>query len=391
MKKAVQYGAGNIGRGFIGQLFSQSGYEVVFIDVDKRMVDTLNNDRKYPVKVVSDKGNYEIIVENVRAVNGVDLEAAAKEISEADIMATAVGVNILPKITGTIVKGLKMRWKNGNTKPLNIIICENLIDADRMLAELISRELDEEEKVLLKERVGFVEASIGRMVPVMTPEMQEGNILRICVEEYDKLPVDKNGFIGDIPPIKNLIPFTPFEYYIQRKLFIHNMAHALLAYLGNLKGFKYIWEAVEDEYIRSIVTEAMNEAALALSKEHGVEFSVLKEHVEDLIIRFGNHQLGDTVERVGRDLKRKLSQNDRLAGAIKLCKKNGVQPTNICIGVAAALHFTDSVPWVDETDFSDPELVLEQVCGLERDSIEWNSVRGYNYLVSLLKNINIFR
>lgn len=385
MMKAVQYGAGNIGRGFIGQLFSQSGYEVVFIDVDKKMVDALNNDKKYPVRVVSDKGNYEIVVENVRAVNGIDLEAAAREISEAEVMATAVGVNVLPKIAGTIAEGLKLRWTNGNTKPLNIIICENLIDADKLLAELISGNLDDEERVLLKNRVGFVEASIGRMVPVMTPEMQEGNALRICVEEYDKLPVDKTGFVGGIPSIKNLIPFAPFEFYIHRKLFIHNMAHALLAYMGSLKGYKYIWEAVEDEYIRRIVTEAMNESALALSKEHGVEFSVLKEHVEDLIFRFGNHQLGDTVERVGRDLKRKLSSNDRLAGAIKLCQKNGIAPINICIGVAAALHFNDPIPWADRPDFSNPELVLEKVCELERDSFEWKNVIGYHYIISLMK------
>jgi mannitol-1-phosphate 5-dehydrogenase len=50
MKKAVMYGAGNIGRGFIGQLFSESGYHVVFIDIADSVVDRLNKDGCYPVK-----------------------------------------------------------------------------------------------------------------------------------------------------------------------------------------------------------------------------------------------------------------------------------------------------------------------------------------------------
>ena len=98
MKKAVMYGAGNIGRGFIGQLFSLSGYEVVFIDVNPVIVDRLNMDNKYPIKIIADESYSEIIVENVRAVNGFDVEKAADEIASADIMATAVGANIIPKI-----------------------------------------------------------------------------------------------------------------------------------------------------------------------------------------------------------------------------------------------------------------------------------------------------
>jgi mannitol-1-phosphate 5-dehydrogenase len=345
MKKAVMYGAGNIGRGFIGQLFSESGYEVVFIDVNTKVVDKLNTDKSYPILFASQKGNYEVAINHVRAVNGTDLEAVAEEISEADIMATAVGVNILPRLAAPIAKGLDRRWKKRNWNPLNIIICENLIDANHFLRKIIKEELVEEEREHVDELVGFVEASIGRMVPVGTPQMQEGNILRVCVEEYGELPVDKDGFKGDIPKIKNMIPFSPFEYYIQRKLFIHNLGHATAAYLGFLKGCKYIWEAIGDGDIRSISRAAMMESARALSKEHQIELKSIEHHVDDLINRFGNKQLGDTVERVGRDLQRKLSPNDRLVGAFNLCVKNGVRPENICIGLAAALQFEEPSAW----------------------------------------------
>ena len=336
------YGAGNIGRGFIGQLFSESGYEVVFIDINSAIVERLNIDRSYPIRIVDDDIFSEVIIRNVRAVNGSDLEAVQSEIAGADIMATAVGVNVLPKIAKPISLGLKKRWKEGNYEPLNIIICENLLDADSYLKELIKKELDENEKKLFDEKIGLVEASIGRMVPVMTEEMQEGNPLRVYVEKYCELPVNKDAFKGEIPCIKNMVPFSPFDLYIQRKLYMHNMGHATTAYLGFLKNYKYIWESCLDSSIKLITYRALLESSVSLSDEHGYSLQNLIEHADDLIYRFGNKLLGDTVARVGRDPIRKLSENDRLVGAAKHCIKNGIKPVYISIGIASGYAFYSS-------------------------------------------------
>lgn len=392
MKKAVMYGAGNIGRGFIGQLFSESGYETVFIDVNIEILNKLNQDGKYPVNILKGVESKEVIVENVRGVNGVDIAAVAKEIAEADIMATAVGVNVLPWIVKPIAEGLRKRWKNGNLSPLNIIICENLLDANHYLAGLIKKELNEVEKVNFEDLIGMVEASIGRMVPVMTPEMQQGNILRICVEEYGELPVDKDGFKGEIPTIKNMLPFSPISFYIQRKLFIHNMGHALTAYLGKLKGYTYIWEAINDPSIRTVSSKAMKSSALALSMEHGISLEVLLEHVDDLIFRFGNKQLGDTVNRVGNDTKRKLSPNDRLIGAANMCVKHGINPISICLGIAAAMKFDQeqgsSLFGVrDMMADIGVEGILERLCGLSEKSIIRDHVLEFYNLID--NNISV--
>jgi mannitol-1-phosphate 5-dehydrogenase len=340
MKKAVMYGAGNIGRGFIGQLFSQSGYEVVFIDVNPVIIERINVDRSYPIRIVEDEKSKEIIIRDVRAVNGMDIEATASEIANADIMATAVGVNVLPKIVKPIVSGLKKRWQIGNTSPLNIIICENLLDANQYLEQLLKQELEEDEEKLFDKKIGLVEASIGRMVPIMTEEMQEGNPLRVYVEKYCELPVDKNAFKGEIPKIQNMIPFSPFDLYIQRKLFMHNMGHATAAYLGFYKDYEYIWETCKDSSIKLITFKALLESSIALSIEHNYPLKELIEHANDLIYRFGNKLLGDTVARVGRDPVRKLSKNDRLIGAAKLCIKNGINPVYISIGIAAGYAFS---------------------------------------------------
>lgn len=377
MKKALMYGAGNIGRGFIGQLFSESGYEVVFVDVNTVILDKLNTDHQYPVRILTGREVREVIVKNARGVSGMEPEKVAEEIAEADIMATAVGVNILPRIVKPVAEGLKRRWAKGNMKPLNIIICENLLDANHILAGLIRQELDDSQKELFEKLIGLVEASIGRMVPVMTPEMQDGNVLRVCVEEFSELPVDKDGFKGEIPEIKNMCPFSPFGFYIQRKLFIHNMGHALSAYLGKLKGYEFIWQAIKDPYIKLAALRAMQDSALALSKEHGVKLELILEHVDDLIYRFGNVQLGDTVNRVGNDTRRKLSASDRMVGAANLCVSHGINPVNICLGIAAAMKFdkegsANSV--YDMIKEKGPEAVLKEVSGISENSPVWSMV-----------------
>ena len=358
--KAVMYGAGNIGRGFIGQLFHQSGYEVSFLDVNKDVINALNEKHEYPVKILYGDRSKEIRITNVCGVDSSVQENVDKAICEADVMATAVGVNILKFIAKPIAQALKTRWESGNLKPLNIIICENLIGADAYLKGLIAENMNDAEKEKLDTLTGFVEASIGRMVPVQTPEMQDGNILRVCVESYAALPLDSAAVVGERPHIEGAVWFTPFEYYIQRKLYIHNMGHALTAYLGRIRGYEYIWQAIGDADIQKKVIKAMIQSALALSKRHGVDFEQIEEHVFDLVNRFGNRQLGDTVARVGNDLRRKLSKNDRLVGAYNMCAEQGVGNDAIMLGIAAALRFEDG----------DTEAILREVSGLSNDDIE---------------------
>ena len=339
MKKAVMYGAGNIGRGFIGQLFSQSGYEVVFLDISETVIDRLNRDQCYPLRFVSADTQYEISVANVRGVNAQSTAQAAGEIADAAIMATAVGANILPHIAPVIAKGLTLRWQAGNEHPLNILICENLISADALLRKLLLEQLDSAYHNTFDARVGLVETSIGRMVPVTTPAMQEGNPARVWAEAYDELPADREGFRGDIPDIVGLKPFAPFHFYIERKLYMHNMSHAILAYMGYQSQCEFIWQALRNHDILDHAIQALDEVSLAISQKYAVPLESLNAFSKDLIRRFDNPTLGDTTARVGRDPIRKLAPGDRLVGAADLCLSQNVTPVHVCSGIAAALFF----------------------------------------------------
>ena len=227
MKKFIMYGAGNIGRGFIGQTFSLAGYKVGFIDVNMELIGRLNQDGCYPVEIVTTEKTEEMIVNNVYGIDGKDIELVSDEIASCDMMATAIGVNVLKFIAKPIAFGIRKRAEKG-LKAFNIIICENLIGADAYLKGLIVNEIPEL-KDYVEENIGFIEASIGRMVPVLPEEKKKGNPLRVAVEPYNILPVDKDAFKGEIPNVKNLYPYAPFNLFIERKLFMHNMSNDLTA------------------------------------------------------------------------------------------------------------------------------------------------------------------
>ena len=363
MKKAVMYGGGNIGRGFIGALLSQSGYQVTFIDVAEAVVTALQEKNTYPVRYVTSDGHEDVWIENVTAVNGNDTESASDAIANCDIMATAVGARILKFIVPNIVAGLRKRWAKTDA-PLNIIICENLMDANKVLEGMLKEQLTAEECALFDKTVGLVEASIGRMVPVQTDAMKAGEPLRVCVERYGFLPVDKAAFQGEIPDITNMVPCEPFDFYIKRKLYVHNMGHATCAYLGDLLGLEYIYQAIAVPEIRILVQNAMLESAAALAKMYDKPLQDLLDHITDLLYRFTNAALGDTCQRVGGDPARKLSPEDRLIGASKTAMEMGVAPAYISIGTAAGLKRYIAENALEQS-LDSAKKVLTEVCQLD--------------------------
>ena len=364
---AVMYGGGNIGRGFIGALLSQSGYRVTFIDVAEPVVKHLQEKGCYPIRYVESTGYEDVLVENVTAVNGNDTEAASDVIANCDIMATAVGARILKFIVPNIVAGLRKRWAMGD-KPLNIIVCENLMDANLVVEGMIKEQLTEEEKAKFDATVGLVEASIGRMVPVQTEEMKDGEPMRVCVERYGFLPTDKAAFKGEIPQIKNMVPFAPFDFYIKRKLYVHNMGHATCAYLGDLLGLEYIYQSIDVADVRILVQNAMLESAMALSGKYGVELGGIMMHITDLLNRFTNAALRDTCARVGGDPGRKLSPDDRLIGSSTLALAQGITPAYIAVGAAAGLHRYIKEAEGMEQGMDAAKQVLTEVSKLDNDS-----------------------
>jgi len=339
MATAVQFGAGNIGRGFLGELFYRSGLETVFIEINEELVQVLNQAGRYEIEIRDDAGNYPALVENVRAVLATNENAVAEEAARAKIAATAVGVAALSQVAPLIAKGLIRRFASPEAKALNIIICENLLHSADYMRKEISKHMPEKLRSHINKRLGLSEAVVSRMVPLVTEEERRQNPLYIAAEKYAHLPVDAKGFVGEIPGIYGLKPVNNITAFQEQKLFTHNLGHALFAYFGYQKGYEYIYQAVADEEIKKKVLAALAESSEALVKKHPITREEQEAHIADLLSRFANRALGDTIFRVARDPLRKLGPNDRLIGAAKLALKYGIKPHNLIAGIMAALAY----------------------------------------------------
>ena len=146
-KKLLLFGAGKIGRSFIGQLFSAGGWVVVFVDVYKPVIDELNRCGEYNVIV---KGNQESVIKvhNVRGVYAGDEKTVITEISNAGIVATAVSQNGLSDVFPLLAKGLVKRWEQNPELPLDIIIAENLRNAAQYFETELKEQLPDRKSVV---------------------------------------------------------------------------------------------------------------------------------------------------------------------------------------------------------------------------------------------------
>ena len=330
MKKAIQFGAGNIGRGFIGALLSKAGYHVVFADVNTEIINKINSDKKYTIHVMDTICSEEEI-SNISGVISTSDEIY-KEIVEAEIITTAVGPVVLPRIAPTIAKGIALRKEKGIKTYLNIIACENAIKASSQLEEEVKKYLNEEEIEYLKEFVGFPNCSVDRIVPPVKSE-------NILVENYYEWNVEKSAFKGEIPKIEGMNLVDNLMAYIERKLFTLNTGHAITAYFGYLKGYETIEESIKDEVIYGFVKNAMIESGKGLIAKYNFDEEAHYKYIDKIIDRFKNPYLKDDVARVGREPLRKLNENDRLIKPLITARGFNINTDNLLLGVGAALHY----------------------------------------------------
>lgn len=313
MKKLLQIGAGKIGRSFIAQIFSKADYSIVFADIDPCIVNSLNEAGCYTVLFKKNESTEKYTVENVSAIEITSVKKVINEIIEADVISISVGKKSLLKLSRLLSQGIKRRHSLRSSNPIDIILAENVRDAASLLYGEINRLIPD---IPVIDYVGFVETSIGKMVPLMTEEQLKEDPLAVFAEPYNSLIVDANGFRNQIPDIPDIVPKTNMKAWVDRKIFIHNLGHAALAYQCNYSYPEviYTWQALEISEIFEITRKTMWQSAQILRAMYPDDFTLeqLEEHIDDLLHRFGNRALGDTIFRVGNDLSRKLGRDDRL-------------------------------------------------------------------------------
>lgn len=333
--KALHFGAGNIGRGFIGLILSRAGYEVVFSDVNQGLVSTLQQRKQYTVELANESKDTETVT-HVDAIDGTNLDTVAETVAEADLVTTAVGVNILKHIAPGIAKGLEKRLgKGGAIEPLHIIACENAIGASTQLKDHVYSLLEESTRRLADQYVYFPDSAVDRIVPIQHHE----DPLHVQVEPFYEWVVNRSQMSPAFNPIEGVMYVEDLEPYIERKLFTVNTGHCVAAYVGNVHGYDTIQQAIADEKVRSIVHGALQETGNVLVKRFGFDAEEHGKYISKILDRFRNPYLTDEVSRVGRSPLRKLSPNDRLVRPATQAYEYGMETEHLAMGMAAACKF----------------------------------------------------
>nr|WP_288518692.1 mannitol-1-phosphate 5-dehydrogenase [uncultured Brachyspira sp.] len=335
-KKMIQIGAGNIGRACIGRLFHQANYEIYFSDINAELISMIHERKEYNVRMVGKDFDETIKIDNVDKVSE-DRDEFVRLSNEIEIITTAVGVNILPKIASFIVDIINIRHKYQNNNPLNIMACENTTGASSKLKESVYNLLDLNirEWIEKEKNIAFPNVAIDCIVP----NIENENPLTVTCENFADLIIDRNVFIGNLPNVEGLSLKENLNAYIERKLFTLNTGHAITAYLGAQKNKETIYEAINDSEIKNIVLCAMRESGEVLIKRHGFKSEEHETYIQKILNRFFNPYLKDSVFRVGREPMRKLSYNDRLIKPILGTLEYNLRHDNLLKGVISAFKF----------------------------------------------------
>lgn len=337
MKQAVHFGAGNIGRGFIGEILFENGFEIAFVDVNETIIDSLNQRHAYEIEI-AEEGQRHIAVSGVRGINNrLNPEEVVTAIATADLVTTAIGPNILPFIAGLVAQGIEARREAGNTQPLDILACENMIGGSAFLYEEVKKHLSEEGLAYAAEFVGFPNAAVDRIVPAQSHE----DPLFVVVEPFNEWVVETQGMKNPDLRLEGVHYEADLEPFIERKLFSVNSGHATSAYTGAHFGATTILEALQNPEVKSKVEAVLAEIRSLLIAKWNFDEQALVDYHKVIISRFENPYIVDDIARVARTPIRKLGYDERFIRPIRELRERGLSYDNLLATVSYIFGYKD--------------------------------------------------
>ncbi|MGO2722635.1 MAG: mannitol-1-phosphate 5-dehydrogenase [Lactobacillus sp.] len=336
MMRAVHFGAGNIGRGFIGETLAQNGYGIDFVDVNATIIDALNARGEYDIQLAA-PGQAKIHVSNVDGINNAkDPDKVIAAIKTTNLITTAIGPKILDLIAPLIAQGLTARVQENKT-PLDVIACENMIGGSEHLKAEVYKHLADDVKPVIDQYIGFPNAAVDRIVPIQHNE----DPLFVSVEDFKEWVIDASQMKSDAKHLKGVHYAPDLEPYIERKLFSVNTGHATVAYTGKSLGYETIGDAIKDETVVKQVTRVLAETRSLLLAKWDFTASELEAYHKQVINRFKNPYISDDIARVGRTPIRKLGYNERFIRPIRELQARGLDNSALLETVGRIYHFNE--------------------------------------------------
>jgi mannitol-1-phosphate 5-dehydrogenase len=334
-RKVVVFGAGAAGKGLIGVLFAQVGYQIIFVDINEDLVHKLQQAGRYEVVIHRLDGQREDrTVQDFRILPAADREPVALAMLDADFVLTAVFAANLPDVAQTLALGVEQCRRSGRRSPLHCIACENMKKSSSTLRRHVEAILGPEDRLYLEEVLAFPDCMINRVVPSPIDP------LHVETEDYCEWTADAAAVKGPLPATLPFIEWVSNQQArLDRKLMVYNGSHAACAYFGFQRGHTWIHEAVADPAVAALVRGTNDELADVIQRVHGFTGAEMAAYKRDFWLRCENKGLRDKIVRIARQPARKLGRHDRLIAPAKLAQELGLSRDHILRAIWAALTY----------------------------------------------------
>lgn len=362
------FGMGGIGLAYLAPIFNELHRKIWFVETNPERVRAMEEvDFRYRVRSVGNGVSTpaEHLIGGVSVIAGADRESVTAHALRVDTIVTAVGVSQIPSLLETIADIVRVRYQFRVEAPLNIVFSENFPVGDDPLARFrhtLRESLQSPEvQVYFDGCVGLVPGIDEAVVPEIGPDslrrplLIEADSAVFYIDRrhwcYSSRRADAASAMDFGPRVVLTRAFLPLH---MRKLWVHNMGHALIGYLGYAAGYERMYDAVSDPHIRQIAAKAMLASGHELYRRWSYAESpqpTLQQYLDWRLDRYRNELLGDTVLRVCRDPLRKLQRDDRLVGAANYVRQYGGRTAEadaaiveILMGVVGALRYASASP-----------------------------------------------
>ena len=293
MKLAIHFGAGNIGRGFIAPVLQENNYEVVFVDVNKELIEQINLLQGYKVRSIGLNASSDIFVKNISGLLLDDEEFLNEKLAKADLITTSVGPKFVKDIFNLV----------SSTKTEKI---QTFIAFENMYRASTSNSIESGLSKLV-----LIDAVVDKIVPP-----QNITSLDVIVEEYGSIILDNNV---DTKPLNEskIVSYSNYEHEFYKKLWLLNGLHLKLAYFGLSRNIKYIHEILNNKEGLDFAEKAID----SLSKAYRLfsnSTEDLKDFKQTILNRFSIPEIQDEVTRIARNPEIKFSKDERFERPLRL-------------------------------------------------------------------------
>lgn len=333
--KAVHFGAGNIGRGFIGEILYKNGFDIEFVDMNATVIDALNERGTYQIELAAESHEQETVKHVSGINNGTEPEKVIAAIVDADIITTAIGPNILPHIAELIANGLDARIAAGNLQPIDVVACENMIGGSTFLGNEVEKYI--ENTTAFEKVVGFPDAAVDRIVPLQHHE----DPLFVQVEPFNEWVINETTSKSDVH-IEGVHYVKDLEPFIERKLFSVNTGHATVAYTGALLGYDTIDEAMQDYLVVAQLKSVLQETSRLIVTKWGFDAAEHQAYVDKIIQRFQNKYISDSISRVARTPLRKLGYQERFIRPMRELNERNIYSPHLLSMIGIVFNYYDA-------------------------------------------------